>query len=125
MILGLGTDLVEVPRIGKSISAYGDRFTHRVFTAGERAYAESKANATERFAARFAAKEAALKAMGTGLRNGIGWTQIEVSNDNAGKPLLHLHGVAAAAAASLGVRRIWLSMTHTRETAIAVVVFED
>lgn len=125
MILGLGTDLVEVARIGKSISAYGDKFTHRVFTAVEREYAGSKANSTERYAARFAAKEAALKAMGTGLRNGLSWTQIEVSNDEAGKPSLQLTGKAQTVASNLGVRRIWLSLSHTRDCATAVVIFED
>lgn len=125
MILGLGTDLVEVARIAKSISVYGERFIERVFTEGERAYATSKANSMERFAARFAAKEAALKAMGTGLRHGIHWTQIEVSNDGAGKPGLKLHGVAEAVAAKMGVERVWLSLTHTRENACAVVIFED
>jgi holo-[acyl-carrier protein] synthase len=125
VILGLGTDLVEVARIGKSISTYGPKFTHRVFTSGERSYAESRANSVERFAARFAAKEAALKAMGTGLRDGIGWTQLEVINDPAGRPGLQLHGVAEIVAARMGVRRIWLSLTHTSQNAMAVVIFED
>jgi holo-[acyl-carrier protein] synthase len=116
---------VEVPRIAKSISAYGDRFTHRVFTAGERAYASSKANAAERYAARFAAKEATMKAMGTGLADGIGWTQIEVANDDSGKPSLHLHGTARAKADSMGVRRIWLTLSHSSQNASAVVIFED
>jgi holo-[acyl-carrier protein] synthase len=96
-----------------------------VFTAGERGYAGSKANSAERFAARFAAKEAAMKAMGTGLAGGIGWTQIEVANDEAGRPFLQLHGVAEAVAARMGVRRIWLSLTHTSQNACAVVIFED
>lgn len=125
MILGLGTDLVEVARIAKSISAHGERFTHRIFTARERTYSEAKANANERFAARFAAKEAAMKALGTGLSGGIRWTDIEVGNDDAGKPFLQLHGVAGEVAAKLGVKRTWVSLTHTSMTASAVVLFED
>ncbi len=125
MILGVGTDLVEVPRIGNSISKFGERFTHRIFTPGERAYSESKANSAERFAARFAAKEAAMKALGTGLTGGVNWTQIEVTNDEAGKPHLLLHRVAAELAKSMGVRRIWLSLTHTSQNASAIVIFED
>jgi holo-[acyl-carrier protein] synthase len=125
VILGLGTDLVEVPRIAHSISKYGDRFTHRIFTAAERAYSESKANSNERFAARFAAKEAAMKALGTGLTGGVSWTQIEVVNNDAGKPLLLLHRVAGDLAAKIGVRTIWLSLTHTSQNACAVVIFEN
>jgi len=125
MILGLGTDLVEVARIGKSISTFGEKFTFRVFTAVERAYSESKANSTERFAARFAAKEAALKALGTGLSQGLSWTQIEVTNDPSGRPTLQLHGAAETVAAQMGVVRIWLSLSHTHESALAVVFFED
>lgn len=125
MILGLGTDLVEVPRIANSISKYGDRFTHRIFTAAERAYSESKANSSERFAARFAAKEAAMKALGTGLTSGVNWTQIEVANDEGGKPHLLLHRVAGDLAARMGVRRTWLSLTHTSQNASAIVIFED
>lgn len=125
MILGVGTDLVEVARIAKSISNFGDKFTHRVFTAVERSYSESKANSAERFAARFAAKEAVFKALGTGLRRGMKWTEIEVTNDAAGKPMLSLSGLARARADKMGVNRTWLSLTHTRESAAAVVIFED
>lgn len=125
MILGVGTDLVEVARIAKSISTYGDRFTHRVFTYEERTYASSKANAAERFAARFAAKEAALKALGTGLARGIGWTDIEVIHDALGKPSLLLHREAQNYASQIGVNKVWLSLTHTSQTASAVVIFES
>jgi holo-[acyl-carrier protein] synthase len=124
VILGLGTDLVEVARIGKSVSAYGDKFTHRVFTAGERTYSESKANLAERYAARFAAKEAAMKALGTGWGGGVTWTQIEVVNAANGRPALVLHDAAEVIAARLGVKRTWLSLTHTSAMASAVVVFE-
>lgn len=125
MIVGLGTDLVDVPRIAHSIEQFGDKFTHRIFTAVEREYSESKANVHERFAARFAAKEAAMKALGTGLAGGVNWTDIEVRNDSSGKPSLHLNGVARRIAAELGVKRISISLTHTSQQASAVVMFED
>ena len=124
MIVGIGTDLVEVSRLSKSIASFGSKFTERVFTAGERSYAESKANSVERFAARFAAKEAAMKALGTGWAGGVSWTQIEVVNDTDGKPRLVLHGVAKELADQMGVKRIWLSLTHTEQMACAFVVFE-
>jgi holo-[acyl-carrier protein] synthase len=124
VILGIGTDLVEVSRVSHSISNYGSKFTERVFTAGERAYAESKANSAERFAARFAAKEAAMKALGTGWSSGVSWTQIEVINDADGRPQLVLHEVAAELARKMGVRRIWLSLTHIGFMACAFVIFE-
>ena len=120
MILGLGTDLVEVARISKSISSYGSRFTQRVFTPAERAYAESTANSAERFAARFAAKEAAMKALGTGWGSGVTWTQIEVSNLPGGRPELLLHNTD-----KMGVKKIWLTMTHTSQLASAMVIFES
>ncbi len=125
MILGIGTDLVEVARISRSISTYGSKFTQRVFSAGERSYSESKANSSERFAARFAAKEAAMKALGTGWSGGVTWTQIEVTNDAQGRPALVLTDTARVVAQKMGVRRIWLSLTHTSEMASAVVIFED
>jgi holo-[acyl-carrier protein] synthase len=124
VILGLGTDLVEVARISKSISVYRDKFTQRVFTEGERIYSESKANFAERYAARFAAKEAAMKALGTGWGGGVTWTQIEVVNDGDGRPGLVLHDAAAEVAERMGVKRTWLSLTHTAGMASAVVVFE-
>jgi|SRR5580658_9386991 holo-[acyl-carrier protein] synthase len=125
MILGIGTDLAEVPRIQKSIDRYGDRFLQRVYTEAEIAYATRKANAGERFAARFAAKEAGMKALGTGLRMGITWKDFEVANEPSGRPGLRFHGAALEIATRMGVRRISLSLTHTSELAMAVVVLED
>jgi len=125
MILGIGTDLADVPRIQKSIERYGDRFLQRVYTETEIAYASRKANVAERFAARFAAKEAGMKALGTGLRNGITWKDFEVANEPSGRPSLSLHGAALQIAARMGVRRISLSLTHTSEFAMAVVILED
>lgn len=124
MILGIGTDLAEVPRIQHSIDRYGERFLQRVFTAAEIAYASRKANQAERFAARFAAKEAAMKALGTGLRNGVTWKDFEVTNEPSGRPVLRLRGVAEQIAGRMGVERITLSLTHTAALAMAVVVFE-
>jgi holo-[acyl-carrier protein] synthase len=125
MILGMGSDLVEVDRIRKSIARYGDRFLNRVYTERECAYAWSKANSAERFAARFAAKEAGMKAIGTGWRAGVTWKDFEVVNEQSGRPTLQLTGVAFETAADLGVERISISLTHTAETAFAVVILED
>ena len=124
MILGIGTDLAEVRRIRESIERFGDRFLNRVYTEGERAYAASKANAAERFAARFAAKEAGMKAIGTGWRRGVTWKDFEVANEFSGRPVLRLSGVAEKVAASMGVERISISLTHTSEMAFAVVILE-
>jgi holo-[acyl-carrier protein] synthase len=125
MILGIGSDLAEVERIRTSIARYGDRFLKRVYTERECAYASSKANSAERFAARFAAKEAGMKAIGTGWRAGVTWKDFEVVNERSGQPTLQLSGVALETAASLGVVRISISLTHTAETAFAVVVLEN
>jgi holo-[acyl-carrier protein] synthase len=125
LILGTGIDLAEVPRIRESIERFGDRFLARVFTPGEIAYAQSKANRYERFAARFAAKEAGMKALGTGWAGGITWHDLEVVNAADGRPSLALHGRAAEVAARLGIRRLSLSLTHTREYGLASVVAED
>jgi holo-[acyl-carrier protein] synthase len=125
MILGVGTDLAEVLRIRRSMEQYGDRFLRRVFTASEIAYASPKANAAERFAARFAAKEAGMKAIGTGWSGGVRWTDFEVANEPSGRPMLRLHGAALRVAEGMGVRRTSVSLTHTAEMAFAVVLLED
>jgi holo-[acyl-carrier protein] synthase len=124
MIIGVGTDLAEVLRIRESIARYGDRFLNRIYTAGERAYAGSKANAAERFAARFAAKEAGMKAIGTGWNFGVTWKDFEVVNERSGRPKLLLHGVAAQVAERLGAGQITISLTHTSQIAFAVVILE-
>lgn len=125
MILGSGIDIVETDRIRRAIARYGRRFLERVYTSGEIAYAERKASAGERYAARFAAKEAGMKAIGTGWKRGVRWRDFEVGNLPSGKPTLRLHGRAAEIAGELGVRRIELSMTHTKSSAVAVVIVED
>ncbi len=124
MILGLGIDSAEVERIRRAGERHGQRFLQRVFTPAEMAYVERKANRWERYAARFAAKEAAMKAIGTGLRRGVRWRDFEVLNLPSGQPSLKLHGEAARIAAQLGVTRISLSLTHTSQSALAVVILE-
>ncbi len=125
MIVGIGTDLAEVSRIRDSITRFGDRFLNRIYTEGERRYAQSKANSHERFAARFAAKEAGMKAIGTGWNRGVSWQDFEVTNEPSGRPTLRLSGVAEEIAAQNRVRRISLSLTHTQSTAMALVILED
>jgi holo-[acyl-carrier protein] synthase len=125
MIVGTGIDICEVHRIRQAIeSDHGLRLKQRVFTPREIAYAERKANPFERFAARFAAKEAGMKALGTGWRGGIGWCDLEVSNLPSGRPTLLFHGKAKEIADRLGARNIALSLTHTAEQAMAMVILE-
>lgn len=125
MILGTGVDLAEVGRIRDAIARFGDRFLGRIYTPGELAYVARKANRNERYAARFAAKEAGMKALGTGWRRGVLWKDFEVSNLPSGRPTLLLHGQAKVIADKMGVRRAHLSMTHTAESGLAFVIFED
>ena len=124
MILGTGVDLAEVPRIRAAIERHGGRFIERIYTPPEIAYVECKANRFERYAARFAAKEAGMKAIGTGWKRGVSWRDFEVVNLPSGKPTLRLHGVASEIAQQLGVRQIWLSLTHTAELGMAHVILE-
>jgi holo-[acyl-carrier protein] synthase len=125
VIVGTGVDLAEVPRIQASIERFGEKFIQRIYTPREIAYVERKANKFERYAARFAAKEAGMKAIGTGWRRGVRWQDFEVANLPSGKPTLLLHGVAAEFAERLGVKNVSLSLTHTRELGMAHVILED
>ncbi len=125
MIVGTGVDLAEVARIKASIERFGARFTERIYTPAEIAYVERKANRFERYAARFAAKEAGMKAIGTGWRHGVRWQDFEVTNLRSGKPTLRFYGVAAKFAEKLGVRNVSLSITHTKELGMAHVILED
>src|SRR5580658_5072912 len=125
MIVGAGVDLCEVGRIQEAIARHGRRLQERVFTAREIAYSERKANRHERYAARFAAKEAGMKAIGTGWKHGVRWQDFEVTNLPSGRPTLRFHGVAAQFADSLGVRNIVLSLTHTAAQAMAIVILES
>jgi holo-[acyl-carrier protein] synthase len=125
MIIGVGTDLMEIERIRQSIARFGQRFLERVFTSREIQYCQRKKNAAESFAARFAAKEAGAKALGTGISQGVGWLELEVARERSGKPNLELSGRAAGRAHSLGITRITLSLTHSHELALAVVIMES
>jgi holo-[acyl-carrier protein] synthase len=125
VIVGTGVDLCEVGRIRQAIERHGQRLLNRVFTEAEIAYSEQKANRFERYAARFAAKEAGMKALGTGWRGGLGWRDLEVSNLRSGRPTLAFHGKAQQIAEKLGVRNISLSLTHTAGQAMAMVVLEN
>jgi holo-[acyl-carrier protein] synthase len=125
MIVGTGIDIAEVPRIAESIKRFGERFLHRVFTEGEIRYCDSKANRVERYAARFAAKEAAMKALGTGWSHGVRWRDIEVARQPGGRPTIKFHGKAAEFAARLSTKNIALSLSHTAEQAIAQVILES
>jgi len=125
MIVGTGIDIAEVGRIGRSIDRFGDRFLRRIFTPGEIRYCESKANRVERYAGRFAAKEAAMKALGSGWNHGVRWQDCEVARMPGQRPNIVFHGRAAEFAAMLGVKNAALSISHTAEQAIAQVILES
>ena len=124
MIIGMGVDLAEVERIRGAIERYGETFLRRVYTAAEREYCDKFRNKYERYAGRFAAKEAAMKALGTGWRRGVRWVDFEVVRERGGRPTIRLDGTARAIAEELGVKRIALSITHTEAMALAQVIFE-
>jgi holo-[acyl-carrier protein] synthase len=125
MLVGTGIDVVEIERIAHSIERYGARFLRRIFTPGEIAYCQRKKNCAESFAARFAAKEAGAKALGTGIQHGVTWTEMEVRRAPGQRPILHFSGRALEIAASLGVKRVSLSIAHGKSTAIATVMLEN
>ncbi len=125
MIVGTGIDIAEVPRIAESIERFGERFLRRVFTEEEIRYCDSKANRVERYAVRFAAKEAAMKALGTGWNHGVRWRDVEVFRQTGRRPTIRFHGRAAEFAAKLGAKNIALSISHTPEHAIANVILES
>ncbi len=125
LIIGLGVDIAEVPRIKAAIERRGQLFLRRVFTPDEIEYCERFKNKFERYAGRFAAKEAAMKALGTGWRRGVHWVDFEVVRQQSGRPTIALAGEAAKIAAHLGVKRISVSITHTETQALAQVIFED
>lgn len=124
MVVGIGTDMIEIARIEHSISRFGERFLRRVFTPGEIAYCRAKRLSAESFAARFAAKEAGAKALGTGISRGVSWPEFEVTRKPGQRPELVLHGRARQIADRLGITRLSLSLSHSRELSIAVVVAE-
>ena len=116
--ISVGVDIIEISRVAATVDRFGDRFLQRIFTAGEIAYCRGRA---PQLAARFAAKEAVMKALGTGTR-GVGWQEVEVTRKRTGEPGIELHGRAAERAKKLGIDRIALSISHSREYAVASVV---
>lgn len=123
-ILGIGQDLVELDRIHKVFEEHGERFLERCFTEQERAFLARRRDQVPGLAARFAAKEAGAKALGTGIAKGVSWREIEVRRQPGERPTLHFHGRAAELAERMGVRRIHLSLTHGRDVASAIVILE-
>lgn len=123
MILGVGIDLVETARLAEAIERHGARFLQRVFSPGEQRYCDGNARRIEHYAARFAAKEAAWKALG--LDGGLPWKEIEVERLPSGAPRLVLHGGTAARATARGLRALHVSLSHTESTATAMVVAEQ
>ena len=125
MVLGLGTDITEVHRIQASLERYGQPFLNRIYTVGEIAYCQArKKTAAQSYAARFAAKEAAAKALGTGISRGVTWQELEVIRNSGEAPQILLHGRAAVIARARGITRLTLSLTHTTAIAMAVVIAE-
>jgi holo-[acyl-carrier protein] synthase len=125
MIVGTGIDIVETIRIQEALERLGERFCRRLFSPGEITYCEKSKNKAERYAARFAAKEAAFKALGTGWRQGVRWRDVEVVHQPSGKPELVLTGRAAEWAHQLGVTRTAVSISHADHYAVAQVIFES
>ncbi|MGB6199240.1 MAG: holo-ACP synthase [Candidatus Acidiferrales bacterium] len=125
MIVGMGVDLTEVSRLRAAIERRGQALLRRVYTEQEIAYCERHRNYVERYAGRFAAKEAAMKALGTGWSHGVRWIDIEVTRMPSGKPTLALHGATLGIAERLGVKNISVSITHTGDWAFAQVIFEN
>ena len=122
MILGHGVDIASIPRIKQSLDKFGDRFLERCFTQKERDYAESHKDPVTRLTGRFAAKEAVFKALGTGWKTGISWTDIEILPLPTGEPTITLHGQAVHAAADRGINRWMISISHTGDYAVASVI---
>jgi len=125
MIVGTGIDLIEIERIQHSMDRFGSRFLDRIFTPAEKAYCLHRKQWAESFAARFAAKEAGAKALGTGISRGVGWQEIEVVRAPGRRPELRFHGRAAQFAARLAVKHAALSLTHSKSQAMASVILED
>jgi holo-[acyl-carrier protein] synthase len=125
VIVGLGVDMEEITRVGEAITRHGRHFLERVFTAAEIAYCERHRNSVERYAGRFAAKEATMKALGTGWSKGVRWIDIEVTRPPGSRPTIILHGAARERAERMGMRQISLSITHTGNLAFAEVIFES
>ncbi len=125
MIVGSGIDIAETARIEEAMKRHGERFARRLYTPEEIAYCEQFKNKAERYAARFAAKEAAFKALGTGWRDGVKWRDVEVTHLASGKPELRLTGRAEELARAMGVARMSVSLSHSDRYVVAQVIFES
>ncbi len=125
MITGIGIDVVQNDRIRQSIERFGDRFVNRIYTAAEIEYCKQSGTSEIHYAARFAAKEAAFKALGTGWAEGVTWKDVEVVRLASGKPELYLHGEALSRATSAGATRFHVSLTHDQLVSCAVVILES
>lgn len=124
MILAIGIDIVEVERIERAVERLGRRFLDRIFTPAEAGYCDPRGARFVHYAGRFAAKEAAMKALGTGWGEGVSWREVEILPSTDGRPQLHLHGVALERFRSLGASRAHLTISHTERYAVAQVIFE-
>ena len=124
MVIGIGIDIAEVDRVREAIARHGERFLSRIYTEAERRYCESKVNKFERFAGRFAAKEAAMKAIGTGWHGGVAWRDFEVTRAASGQPIIRFGGAAAKIAESMGVKKALVTISHTEQQAVAQVLLE-
>jgi holo-[acyl-carrier protein] synthase len=124
MIIGVGIDIIEITRIQAAIDRSSERFTRRVFTEGERAYCEARRLSAMHYAGRFAAKEAAFKALGTGWAGEIRWTDVEVVSPASGPPGLKFSGAALARFQELGATAAHLSISHSRDYAVATAILE-
>lgn len=124
-VVGVGVDIVETARIQHSLDRFGERFLHRVFTAGEIAYCQSMKFPARHFAARFAAKESVSKAFGTGIGHAMRWRDIDVHREETGQPFVVLEGGAKQLAADRGITAVWISLSHTEHHAVASVVLEN
>jgi holo-[acyl-carrier protein] synthase len=124
-VLGIGVDLVECARIQHSLDRFGERFLHRVFTAGEIEYSQSMKYPARHLAARFAAKEAVSKAFGTGIGKAMSWKEIDIHRKLSGEPFVVLDGKAKQLAANRGVEKVWISLSHTENHATATIILES
>lgn len=121
-IVGLGTDIVEVVRIGQMIERHGEIFLNRVFTEDEVRYCQRRKQYTQHYAGRWAAKEAVMKTLGTGFSRGVGWRDIEVCSSRSGRPSITLRGGAREIAQQLGISEVLITISHCRAYATATAV---
>lgn len=124
-VINIGTDIVECLRIARMIERHGEQFLERVYTPLEMEYCQSHKGSVERFAGRFAAKEAILKVLGTGWRQGLSWLDMEIQNQNSGRPIVALGGMARIHAERLRIGGIQISISHCHTHAIAFAVGVD